>query len=112
MGDIPLNPFPVSKCPLKEGFTKVVNIQMDFDNSKSNNNVFTFPMFAYSEKDKGTIEGDVKIYCENNSVSISPKFIDLNEEFKFDRMARNATGSRNPNKYLTQFENIIGKYCK
>ena len=26
--------------------------------------------------------------------------------------SKNATGSRNPNKYLTQFENIIGKYCR
>ena len=112
IGEAPLNPFPVSKCPLKEGYTKVVDIQLDFNNSIINNNVFTFPMFAYSEKRKGTVEGDVKIFCENNSVAISPEIIDLNQQFQFDRMARNATGSRNPNKYLTQFENIIGKYCR
>ena len=112
IGEAPLNPFPVSKCPLKEGYTKVVDIQLDFNNSIINNNVFTFPMFAYSEKRKGTVEGDMKIFCENNSVAISPKIIDLTMEFQIERATRNVTGKKNPGRYLTQVENIIGKYCK
>ena len=112
IGEAPLNPFPVSKCPLKEGYTKVVDIQLDFNNSKKDSNILTFPMFAYSEKNKGTVEGNVKIRCENNTVSISPKILDLRQEFRHEGITRKATGTRYPDMYLTQFEDIIGKYCK
>lgn len=105
---VEISPFPVRECPLKKGFTKVDNIQIDLNNYKKNGEKITFPMFAYIEKEKGTVNGSATIYCENDSVSISPRIVDLKKQFLYDRLSPLQGGEGTS---LGFFRDLISKHC-
>ena len=103
-----VRPFPVSECPAKKGFTKVQQIQIELDNYKKNGEKITFPMFAYIYKEKGTVNGSATIYCENDSVSISPQIVDLKKKFLYDTYAGLADWEGS---YLGFFKGLLSKHC-